>query len=172
MKTGDEKGQVLPLTAIFMTALLLFAALAIDVTAVLSAERFYITTADAAALAGGQDLQKAKTRLIEDADRTRARGHAMSVLLDRLGATSTPSGERCDTTFDVVDCALPGTPYLVSIQTPSPNCVNCEPNRSVQVTVRHPSYPLTFAALAGQSDGLANAPQHGRHTCPTDADTR
>ena len=128
MKTGDETGQVLPLTAIFMTALLLFAALAIDVTAVLSAERFYITTADAAALAGGQDLQKAKTRLIEDADRTRARGHAMSVLLDRLGATSTPSGERCDTTFDVVDCALPGTPYLVSIQTPSPNCVNCEPN--------------------------------------------
>jgi hypothetical protein len=144
----NERGQVLPLTAFFMTALLLVSALAIDVSGVLSAERFYITTADAAALAGGQDLQQAKSRLLTGGDRTRSRDHAMDVLVDRLQATSTPT---CVMTTDVVDCPLPGTPYLVSIQTPSPSCVNCEPHRSVQVTIKNPAYGLTFAALAGQN---------------------
>ncbi len=151
MTDRNELGQVLPITAIFMTSLLLIAALAIDVTGVLSAERFYTTTADAAALAGGQDLQQAKSRLLTATDRTRARDHAMSVLVERLGATSTPSAGNCGTTGDVTNCVLPGTPYLVSIETPSPSCVTCEPHRSVQVTVRNPSYGLTFAALVGQT---------------------
>lgn len=151
MIASNERGQVLPLTALLMTSLLLVAALAVDVTGVLSAERFYITTADAAALAGAQDLQSAKSRLVGDADRTRARNHAMAVLVDQLGATSTPSGGDCLTSGNVDDCALPGTPYLVSIVTPSPDCVSCEPHRSVQVTVREPAHRLTFAALAGQS---------------------
>ncbi len=148
----NELGQVLPLTALFMTALLLVAALAVDVTGVLSAERFYTTTADAAALAGGQDLQKAKSRAVTTVEYGRARGHAMDVLVERLGATSTPAGSGCEPDFDIVGCALPGTPYLVSIKTPSPSCVDCEPARSVQVTIRNPSYGLTFARLAGQAN--------------------
>ena len=147
---GRERGQVLPLTALFMTSLLLLAALAIDVTSVLSAERFYTTTADAAALAGAQDLQKAKSRLIDGDDQARARGHAMEVLMDRLGATGTPTGDGCLTSGNITDCALPGTPYLVDIVTPSPSCVSCEPQRSVQVSIQNPSYGLTFAGLVGQ----------------------
>jgi hypothetical protein len=150
--TRDQQGQVLPLTALFMTALLLVAALAIDVTGALSAERSYKVIAEAAALAGGQDLQQAKTRLIEDVDRSRARDHAMKVLVDRLGATSTPTSGNCGTSNDVLGCALPGTPYLVSVKTPSPSCVLCEPERSVLVTVQHPAYGLTFAGLVGQTD--------------------
>ncbi|MEA2026275.1 MAG: pilus assembly protein TadG-related protein [Chloroflexota bacterium] len=152
MTDRNELGQVLPITALFMTSLLLIAALAIDVAGVLSAERFYTTTADAAALAGGQDLQQATSRLVTDTERGKARDHAMTVLVDRLGATSTPSAGTCGTTNDVLNCALPGTPYLVSIETPSPSCVNCEPLRSLQVTIRNPSYGLTFAALVGQAD--------------------
>jgi len=152
MTNRNERGQVLPITALFMTALLLSGALAIDVSSVLSAERSYTATADAAALAGGQDLQQAKSRLITDVERSRARTHAMAVLVERLKATSTPSVGACSATSNVVDCALPGTPYLVSIETPSPSCVTCEPLRSVQVTVRNPSYDLTFARLVGQDD--------------------
>ena len=149
---GTQRGQVLPLTALFMTALLMIAALAVDVTGVLAAERFYITTAEAAALAGGQDLQQAKSRLITDVERRRARDHAMAVLAERLGAASIPSGGSCATVSDVGGCSLPGTPYVVSIETPSPSCVACDPRRSVQVTIQNPSYGLTFARLAGQTD--------------------
>jgi Flp pilus assembly protein TadG len=78
--------------AIFMSVLLLTAALAIDVTSVLSAERFYTTTAEAAALAGSQDLQQVKSRLITDAERERERGHALDVLVSQLGAAARPSG--------------------------------------------------------------------------------
>jgi len=152
MTNRKERGQVLPLAALFMTALMLMAALAIDVTSVLSSERFYTTTAEAAALAGAQDLQQATSRVLTNTERGHSRGHAMSVLVARLGATSTPTSGNCTTTSDITECALPGTPYLVSVQTPSPSCVTCEPNRSVQVTIRNPAHRLTFAGLAGQTD--------------------
>ena len=152
MTIRREQGQILPLTALFMTGMLLVAALAVDVTGALSAERLYTTTADAAALAGGQDLQQATSRALTNVERNRARDHAMAVLVERLEATSVPSGASCDGTSDVVDCPMPGTPYLVSIETPSPSCVDCDPNRSVQVTIRNPSYGLTFARLAGQAN--------------------
>ena len=147
----SQTGQVLPLTAIFMAGLLLFAALAIDVTSVLSSERFYTTTAEASALAGAQDLQTGKTRQVNAADRNAARTHAMAVLVERLDASSTPTSGNCAPNSDIISCALPDTDYLVSIQTPSPSCAMCDAERAVQVTVRNPSFPLTFAALAGQS---------------------
>ncbi len=150
--SNSQAGQVLPITALFMTVLLLFAALAIDVTNLLSAERFYTATADASALAGAQDLQTGKTRQVSGQDRADARRNAMAVLVDQLNGSSTPTGGTCAPNSDVIDCALPGTPYLVSIKTPSPTCVSCDPDRSVQVTVRHPSYALTFARLVGQND--------------------
>lgn len=152
-----ERGQVLPVAAIFMTLLMLVAALAVDVAGVLSAERFYTTTAEAAALAGSQDLQQATSRLITNDERDRARSHALDVLVSRLGASARPSGEGCETTLDIVGCPVPGTPFLVSVQTPSPVCVTCESERSIQVTVRNPSYGLTFARLAGQGQWQVEA---------------
>ena len=147
----SELGQVLPITALFMAGLLLFAALAIDVTSVLSEERFYTTTADAAALAGAQDLQEGKTRRVTAADRQRARENAMHILVGELVGPAA-SDPVCDMTSDVSDCPLPDSPYLVSITTPAPHCDRCDPNRAIKVTVRHPAYPLSFANLVGQRD--------------------
>jgi hypothetical protein len=147
-----ELGQVLPLFTLFLIVLLGMAALAVDISSVYSAERFYRSSGDAAALAGAQDLQQGNTRTVTSVEQARARGHSMDVLASRLGATSIPTGGQCDPAADIVDCALPGTPYVVSIKTPSPTCVSCDPERSVQVRVRHPAYGLTFARLLGQSE--------------------
>ena len=134
--------------ALFLIVLFGMAALAIDVSGALSARRFYRSAADAAALAGGQDLQQGASRTVTGTERTNARRDAMASLVSLLVASSTPT---CDPSSDIVDCALPGTPYRVSIKTPSPNCVTCVPQRSIQVTVRNTSYPLTFGRLFGQS---------------------
>ena len=143
-----SSGQAVPLFAVFLLVLIGMAALAIDVGGVLSANRFYRSTADGAALAGAQDLQQGATRIVTNAERTRARTDAMARLVSAMNATSVPT---CDPATDIVNCALPGTDYLVSIKTPSPSCVSCNPNRSVQVTVRNPAYGLGFARLFGQS---------------------
>lgn len=149
-RLAREAGQVLPIAALFMFALLLFAALAVDVTSVLSAERFYTTTADASALAGAQDLQKGTTKVITNTERTRARTHAMDVLWRELGADFKPVVGACAPDSDITECALPGTPYLVSVVTPAPHCVRCDVNRALKVTVRNPTYDLSFANLVGQ----------------------
>ena len=46
-------------------------------------------------------------------------------------------------------CPLPGTPYVVSIRTPSPSYVDCEPERCIQVAIRRPSFGLVFARILG-----------------------
>jgi hypothetical protein len=148
-----QRGQVLPLFALFLIVLLGFSALAIDVSGALAAKRFYRSAADAASLAGAQDLQQGTTRTVTNTERTRARTHAMERLVSLMGATSTPSTSTpaCLPDVNIVDCPLPGTGYLVSIKTPSPSCVTCDPNRSVQVTVRNPAYGLSFARIFGQA---------------------
>jgi hypothetical protein len=148
-----ERGQVLPLFALFLVVLIGFSALAIDVTGMLAAKRFYRSAADAASLAGAQDLQQGTTRTVTNTERTQARTHAMERLVSLMGATSTPSTSTpaCLPDTNIVDCPLPGTDYLVSIKTPSPSCVSCDPNRSVQVTVRNPTYGLSFARIFGQA---------------------
>jgi hypothetical protein len=143
-----RRGQVLPMFALFLIVLFGMAALAIDVSGALSARRFYRSAADAAALAGGQDLQQGSSRTVTGAERTNARRDAMARLVSLLAASSTPG---CSPAADIIDCVLPGTPYHVSIKTPSPNCVTCAPQRSIQVTVRNTTYPLTFGRLFGQS---------------------
>ena len=145
------RGQVLPLFALFLMVLLGLTALAIDVSGALSARRAYRSFADTASLAGAQDLQQGSGRAVTATERTNARTHAMARLVSLLGASSTPTTGTCDPTADVTDCALPGTGYEVSIKTPSPSCVTCNPDRSVQVTVRNPAYGLSFARLFGQS---------------------
>lgn len=142
----SSSGQVLPLFALILVVLLGFVALAVDVSNAYADLRFYRSVADSAALAGAQDLQVPGTRSVTFAEYTRARQDALLSLERQLGATS-PSG--CAATSDIIDCPLPGTPFLVSIKTPSPNCATCDPARAVQVTVRHPNYRLTFARVLG-----------------------
>ena len=144
-----ERGQVLPLTAMFMISLLGMAALAIDVSRAYADLRFYRATADAASLAGAQDLQIPNSRNVNAAEQNNARQHALKSLEQRLGGNATGCGP---TSADIINCAISGTPLLVSIKTPSPNCSTCDPDRSVQVTVRHPNYGLTFARVLGANE--------------------
>ena len=63
-----------------------------------------------------------------------------------LGGNSSACGPASS---NIGPCILTGTPYEVTIKTPSPSCSSCDPLRSVQVTVRHPNYGLTFARVLG-----------------------
>jgi hypothetical protein len=157
------RGQVLPLFALFLVVLFGFAALAIDVSGAYSARRSYRSTADAAALAGAQDLQVPGSRTVTAAERRVARQHAMESVRSQLGNTGTlpaactPGSPPYD--IDITDaCVLPGTSFHVSIragvypgQAQPIACQNCDPARSVQVGVRNASYSLTFARVLGQS---------------------
>jgi hypothetical protein len=146
----SEAAQVLPLFALFITVLFGMAALAIDISRAYSDLRFYRSSADAASLAGAQDLQTTGSRAVNPADRTNARTHALQSLEQRLnGGAASSCGP---TSANIVDCPLGTTGFLVSIKTPSPSCSTCDPNRSVQVTVRNPNYGLSFARLFGSNE--------------------
>jgi hypothetical protein len=161
----SERGQVLPIFALFLIVLFGFAALAIDVSGALSARRFYRSAADGAALAGAQDLQVVGSRKVTSVERIRARQHAMSHLLTELGISGAlppacSNGALVPTPpdKDVPDtCVLPGTNYHVSIKAGTSTgptaiaCQGCDPARSVQVGLRNSNYELSFARLFGQS---------------------
>ena len=144
-----EAGQVLPLVALFMVVLFGMAALAIDVSRVYSDLRFYRATADSASLAGAQDLQVPTSRVVTATEQTNARAHSLESLEQALGGNAAGCGPP---SADIVDCPLTGTPYVVTIQTPSPSCSTCDPERSVQVTVERPDYGLTFARVLGSNE--------------------
>lgn len=146
-------GQILPIFALGLVVLLATVALAIDVSSAYAARRLYRAVADASSLAGAQDLQTA-SRAITNANRTNAREHALQVLKDRLGASGDPAAGPCNGnvtnySVDFSDCSLPGTPYQISIKTPSPTCVSCDPDHAVQVTIRNPSFSLSFSRVLG-----------------------
>jgi hypothetical protein len=150
--TGVERaaGQILPLFALFVIVLFGMAALAIDVSRAYADLRFYRSAADAASLAGAQDLQDPGGRSVSPSDYTRARADALKSLENRLGGSGAACGPASS---NYVDCALAGTPFLVSIKTnPSPSCSACDPYRAVQVTVRQPNYGLTFARALGSNE--------------------
>jgi hypothetical protein len=147
-RRAEASGQVLPLFAVFIIVLFGMAALAIDVSRAYADLRFYRASADAAALAGAQDLQVVNSRSVTAVEQTDARGHALESLEQRLNGI----GAGCNPTADIVNCALTGTPFVVNIRTPSPSCSSCDPERSVQVTVRHLNYGLTFARVLGSSE--------------------
>jgi Putative Flp pilus-assembly TadE/G-like len=154
----QQSGQVFPLFALFLVVLLAFAALAIDVSGAYTARRFYRSAADAAALAGAQDLQDIGSRVVSVADKKNARHDAMAHLVAELGITGTLPSE-CATPTDLASpdndvpdtCVLPGTSFHVSIKTPVGACQDCDPTRSLQVGLRNASYGLTFARVLGQS---------------------
>lgn len=155
-----DRGQIVPLFALFLVVLLAFAALAIDVSGALSARRYYRSVADAAALAGAQDLQVGGTRAVGSAERINARTDAMNSVTKELGITAAlPSACSTSADADVTNaCVLPGTTFAVAIragvyagQPTAIACQDCDPARSVQVTLTNTSYGLTFARLLGQS---------------------
>jgi Putative Flp pilus-assembly TadE/G-like len=150
----QQSGQVLILFAGGMIGLLALLALALDLSSVYSLQRMERSTADAAALAGAQDLKTPGSRAVGPADYRRARTDALRNLASKLGATSDPSclAAAPSTDADIVNCDIPGTPYRVSIKTPSPSALDVEPSRAVMVTVGQLDVPLTIAHLFGQHD--------------------
>ena len=147
---NSERGQVLPLFALMLVALFALAGLAIDVSSGYSARQAYRTASDAAALAGAQNLQTPGSRAVSGGDRTNARTNSLSSLIKAFEATGTGSG-ACDPSTQIVDCTLAGTPFHVSITTPSPTCVRCNANHAVQVTVSNPTFQLSFSRVLGIS---------------------
>src|SRR3954454_11313320 len=107
MRTGkrpQERGQILVLFAGGMIGLLAMAALAVDVSSVYSSKQTAKAAADAAALAGGQDLQQVGTRKVGAPQQTLARQHALQSLAGRFGV-AVPTGAGC-TTNPIVNCQL------------------------------------------------------------------
>lgn len=144
-----SSGQILPLFALFIIVLFGMAALAIDVSRAYADLRFYRATADAASLAGAQDLQVVNSRTVTAVEQEKARTDALNSLVQRLGGDASSCGLPKD---NIGPCMLTGTPYEVTIKTPSPSCSSCDPVRSVQVTLRHPAYGLTFARVLGSNE--------------------
>lgn len=142
-----DRGQVLVLFVGGMIGLLAIAALAIDLSSVYSAKQTDRAAADAAALAGAQELQQAGTRTVGASDQVDARRIALENLAGRFGVSPVPTGAGCSPSGAIVNCAL--TPdLLTSISSPSKTTGN---PRSVQVTVHDPDFPLTFTRLFGQN---------------------
>jgi hypothetical protein len=157
-KRRNQQGQVLPLFALFLIALLGFAALAIDVSGALAARRFYRSAADGASLAGAQDLQVPGSRTVTPTERAKARQHAMEELVSELGISGALPGACTNYASDIPDsCLLPGTQFHVSIKAGTATgptaiaCQTCDPARSVQVGLRNGEYQLSFARVLGQS---------------------
>lgn len=151
-----------------MILLIALAGLAIDVSAAFLTERWERSIADASSLAGAQSLQKPGTRLLPGgAEQGAARVAAMHVLTSQLRATGTPTAAAC---FSSAGCAMPGTEYWVSVQTPSPSCIDCQPVRSMQVSIWRPDFGVAFARVVAPIDwtvrstsvaGMVIAPQYG-----------
>jgi Flp pilus assembly protein TadG len=145
----DARGQILPLFALMLVAIFAMTALAIDVSSAYAARQSYRTAADAASLAGAQDLQVANSRAVTVAQYTSARQDAKASIDSQFGATST-----CTLTGNRSDCTFATLPYQYSIVTPLPAgaCAPpCDIARSVQVNFGNPSFPLSFAHVLGLS---------------------
>jgi nitrogen fixation protein FixH len=143
-----ERGQVLPLFALMLVAIMAMMALAFDVSNAYAARRAFRTAADAASLAGALDLQQTGTRAVGTAEYALARLHAEEALErefnDTVTCVFTPPRRS--------ECTFATHPYQASIVTPLPSaasCATCDPDRSVQVSVGNPSFGLTFARALG-----------------------
>jgi Flp pilus assembly protein TadG len=146
MKRRSE-GQILPLFALMLVAIIGMMALAIDVSSAYSARRSYRTAADAASLAGAQDLQVPGSRAVSSTEYDAARAHAITSLESQLGGAAT-----CILVGDRSDCTFALLPLTASVLTPLPSaasCQSCDPARSVQVTVANPTFQLTFSRIFG-----------------------
>ena len=148
----DARGQILPLFALMLVGIFAIAALAIDVSSAYSARQFYRTAADAAALAGAQDLQVTNSRAVDPLQYTAARLDAKRSIEAQFGiAESSVNAATCNLSGNRSTCTFPNLPYQFAIVTPLPigACVSCDRDRSVQVNFVHPTFQLTFAHVLG-----------------------
>jgi Flp pilus assembly protein TadG len=149
-RPGSSRGQVLVVVALMFLILLGFAGLAVDVSSAYSTRRLERSIADAAALAGAQDLQTAGSRAVTPSEQIIARRHALELLTNRLGAAA-PTG--CNPSSDITDCSV-GATYHVAVKTPALSCAGggtstCDPAHSVQVSIHNPQFQTAFARLFG-----------------------
>ena len=155
--SDKAEGQVLVIVAVGFIVLLGFAGLVIDIGMADSTQRYERSIVDASSLAGAQQLQLAGTRQVGAAQYADARTVAMQNLVNEVApGASTPActtGGSAPYPADVVRCAIPNTPYRVSIRAPSPVCISagCDISRSVLVSVTRLNLPTIFARLFGQS---------------------
>lgn len=156
--SGRVEGQILVLAALMFVVLIAIAGLAIDISAAYMADRWQRSVADAAALAGAQDLQIPGSRQLPGAaQKQQGRVDAMKILVDELHSTGNPTTLAGQATCQsAAGCSLPGTPYVVTVRTPSPSCVDCSADQAMQVAVRQPSFSLTFARIFGQTNWSVN----------------
>lgn len=140
-----QEGQTLVLFALCLTVLMGIAALVVDVGLKYALERRYQSISDGAALAGAQELQPTGRAIpVTSAMQGKARAAALAAIANELVPGTSPS---C---ADWSNCDLADGTYNVGILTPSPNCVDCVPDRAVQVTVTEPAHQTGFARLFGQ----------------------
>jgi hypothetical protein len=142
----NERGQVLPIFALTLVAIIGMMALAIDVTSAYSARQAYRTVADAAALAGAQDLQQNLSRTIGSIEYGKARADAIRSVEQQTGAAAT-----CVTAGNQADCTLAGRPFRFLVRAPiNPgDCATCDYRRSVFVNFTNPEFELSFARVLG-----------------------
>lgn len=147
LRRQDHRGQILVMFALGLVVFLGIAALAVDVSRTYAEIRRDRSVADAASLAGAQELQIPGTRNVTATEQVAARSEALQLLASDLGGSTA----GCSPNANVKDCPVVGTPYLVSVTTPSPSCIQCNKDRALQVRVRVPAFPLTFARVMGAS---------------------
>lgn len=147
MNPKREKGQVLVLFAGALVGFVALSALVIDLASVYSTQQTEKAAADAAALAGAQDLQALGSQALGNP--TTARTHALQNLAGRFGVAGDPTKVAgCDPSADITDCWLAPTAYHIAISTPSKTTHD---PRSLQVSVTIPNFQLTFSRLLGQN---------------------
>ena len=147
--SDDRRGQILVIMALAFVILLGFAALVVDIGMAYAIQREERNETDAAALAGAQELQQPGSRMVTAADRTEARQIAMTNLMNQL-APGDPL-PACGFGADFTDCPIPGTDFVVSMRTPTTNCVTCDDERSLLVSLTRQDVGTFFAGLFGQS---------------------
>ncbi len=150
---ASERGQVIVLFALFLVALLGIGAFVLDVARVYALQRYERSVADAAALAGAQDLQDSTNSraLTPSTAYPKAVADALSLLESQLGGAASCATTTTSSPYSLYENCTVGQ-YSVSIKVPSPSYANVDPTRAVQVTVQQKSVPMTLARLFGQNN--------------------
>jgi Flp pilus assembly protein TadG len=158
----DRRGQVVVLVAFLMVFFVGVTGLVVDIGGAYSRQRFERSVADSASLSGAQELQTAVRGSIPSAAQyASARGLAMRSLVSQLDVGSDPTAPlptcpgvgAAPYAADITNCNIPGTSFYVSISAPALTCATlggCDPQKSVQVTVRQPDFGLVFARIFNQ----------------------
>ncbi len=156
----SSRGQAIVLLALMMVVIVGIVGLVVDVGGAYAQQRMYRNVADSAALAGAQQLRTASRRTVPTGSQyASARELAMRSAVNQLAREGDPlpfcsTGGTPPYASDVVNCAIPNTPYYVSISAPGLTCLSggpCDRQRSVQVTVRRPDFGLVFALIFNQA---------------------